>query len=335
MVDNRLNITADYYINNTNDILLAVPLPDVLGAAYPPQNAGSVENRGWEVQVGWRSKTKDLSYGITANLADVKNKVTNYGGAPPIIGDRIRRVGDPIDAFYGLVADRIAQEADFNYNPATGAYTPRFPHIAGDPISPGDIIYKVLTPTTDPNKPYDINDPEREYISLDKDRQTIGSAIPRYTYGFRGDLAWKGLDFSFFLQGVGKVDGLLTGQARHAFINQSTMPQQIHMDRWTPDNPDASYPRLVYNQSYNTRLSTFWLQDASYLRLKNIQLGYTLPPGITKVKSLGKVRVYASAENLFTKSDFFYGFDPQIPVSSAGIYPQVKTYVFGLSVNLK
>src|SRR5690606_1695414 len=281
MLNNRLNITADYFKNATRDILLEVPLPDVLGANYPVQNAGNVENEGWEVQVGWRSRVNEISYGIAANLSDVKNKVTGYGGAPPVIGDRIQRVGDPIDAFYGLVADRIAQEADFDYNPATGAYIPRFPHINGDPISPGDLIYKVLTPTTDVNKPYDFNDPEKEYISLDKDRQVIGSAIPRYTYGFRGDAAWKGFDFSFFLQGVGKADGLLTGQARHALISNSTMPQKIHLDRWTPENPDASYPRLVYNQSYNTRLSTYWLQDASYLRLKNIQLGYTLPEGLT------------------------------------------------------
>lgn len=335
LFNSRLNITADYYLNKTKDILLAVPLPDVLGAAYPVQNAGSVENKGWELQAGWRSKVRNLTYGITANLADVKNKVTSYGGAPPVIGDRLRRVGDPIDAFYGLVADRIAQEADFNYNPATGSYTPRFPHIAGDPISPGDIIYKVLTPTTDPGKPYDITDPEREYISLDKDRKVIGNAIPRYTYGFRGDLAWKGIDFSFFLQGVGKINGLLQGQARHAFINQGTMPQKVHLDRWTPDNPDASYPRLVYNQSYNTRLSTFWLQDASYLRLKNIQLGYTLPKKITNLLKIEDVRIYASADNLFTSTDFFYGFDPEIPVSSGGIYPQVKTFIFGLNINLK
>src|SRR5690606_11625320 len=123
----------------------------------------------------------------------------------------------------------------------------------------GDLIYKVLTPTTDPNKPYDINDPEREYISLDKDRQVIGSHIPRYTFGFRGDVAWKGIDFSFFLQGVGKIDGLVQGVSRHAFYNQGAMPQKFHLDRWTPDNPNASYPRLVYNNPYNARLSSFWI----------------------------------------------------------------------------
>ncbi|SFC68147.1 TonB-linked outer membrane protein, SusC/RagA family [Parapedobacter composti] len=336
LLGNRLNVVADYYVNKTNDILLAVPLPDVFGANFPVQNAGSVENRGWEVQVGWRSTINTVGYGVTANLADVRNRVTDYGGAPPVIGDRIRRVGDPIDAFYGLVADRIAQEADFEYNPMTGAYIPRFPHIEGDPISPGDIIYRVLTPTTDPNKPYDFNDPEREYISLDKDRTVIGNTIPRYTYGLQGDLAWKGFDFSFFIQGVGKVNGLLSGQARHAFINQSTMPHRAHLDRWTPENPNASYPRLVYNQTYNTRLSTFWLEDASYLRLKNIQLGYTLPQRALGLLGVGKVRVYASAENLLTLTNFYSAFDPEVPVNTAGgVYPQMKTFVFGISANLK
>ena len=293
------------------------------------------ENRGWDLQIGWRSAINELSYGVTGNLSDVKNKVTNYGGAPPIISDRIRRIGDPIDSFYGLVADRIAQEADFEYNPVTGAYIPRFPHIAGDPLGPGDIIYKVLTPTTDPSKPYDVNDPDREYISLDKDRQVIGNAIPRYTFGFRGDLAWRGIDFSFFLQGVGKINGLLENQARHAFINQSTMPHKTHLNRWTPENPNATYPRLVYNQTYNTRLSTFWIEDASYLRLKNVQIGYTVPANAFRVPALQKLRIYASADNLLTFSDFYNGFDPEVPVSRGGWYPQMRTFIMGISANIK
>lgn len=335
LLNNRLNVTAEYYMNQTKAILLAVPVPGVYGASAPPQNAGNVENRGWEVQASWRSTVNDVQYGVTANLADVRNTVTNYGGAPPVIADRIRRVGDPIDAFYGLVADRIAQEADFEYNAATGAYIPRFPHIDGDPVGPGDIIYRVLTPTTDVDKPYDFNDPDREYISLDKDRMVIGDAIPRYTYGFRGDVAWKGIDFNFFIQGVGKINGLLNGQARHAFINESTMPHESHLDRWTPENPDASYPRLVYNQNFNSRLSTFWLQDASYLRLKNVQLGYTLPTDFANRYHMGRVRVYVSAENLFTRTNFYSAFDPEIPVSAGGVYPQMKTFVFGISANLR
>ena len=323
MLRGRLGVTADFFINNTNDILLSVPLPDVLGVgtSYPPQNAGKVENRGWELQLSWRDQVKDFRYGANFNISDVKNKVVSLGDVPPTIGDQVRMVGEPIMAFYGLVAERLAQESDFDYNAETGRYTPKFPTIAGDPVAPGDIIYKDLDGDG--------------VVSLDKDRTVIGSPIPRYTYGFRGDLGWKGLDFSFFLQGVGQADGYLAGASRHALINEGSLPQEIHLDRWTPENTNASYPRLTYQQSYNQRLSTYWLENAAYLRLKNIQLGYTLPASFTQKVRVSRLRVYASADNLFTKTNFFYGYDPETPVSTGGFYPQVKTVVFGLNVNLK
>ena len=319
---NRLNLSADYFVNTTENILLRLPIPDVFGGpAYPYQNAGSVENRGWEVQVGWRDDIGDFNYGVNFNLSDVKNQVTDLGGTEPSIGDRIRMEGEPLDAFYGLVADRIAQESDFSYNPQTGEFEPDFPHIAGDPVQPGDLIYKDL-------------DGDGE-VDLVNDRKVIGSHIPRYTFGFRSDFEYKGVDFSFFLQGVGKVNGLLTGAARHAFISESAMPQAIHLDRWTPENTDASYPRLTYQQSYNQRLSTYWLEDASYIRLKNVQLGYTLPSTWTQRLRVERFRAFVSADNLFTISDYFYGYDPESPVSSGSFYPQVKTFTVGLNINLK
>lgn len=323
MLKSRLGITADYYINKTYDILLPVVLPDVLGVGtnYPPQNAGKVENKGWELLLSWKDRIQKVNYGLSFNLSDVKNKVTDLGGTNSAPADRVRMVGYPINAFYGFVADRIAQEVDFDYNPATKVYTPKFPYDSQYPPKPGDIIFKDLN--GDGN------------ITSADDRKVIGSAIPRYTFGFRGDVEWKGLDFQFFLQGVGKADGLVTGAARHAFVNEGSMPQQVHLDRWTVDNPDASYPRLTYNQSYNQRLSTYWLEDASYLRLKNIQIGYTLPVSVIQKLRISRLRIYASADNLFTKSDFFYGYDPESPVTSGGYYPQVKTFVFGLNVNLK
>lgn len=317
----RLGLTADFFVNKTNDILLTVPLPDVLGASYPPQNAGKVENRGWETQLSWRDNVGDFHYGGTFNLSDVQNKVTGLGGVPPTYGDRIRIVGFPIDAFYGYEAERIAQVSDFDLNEATGVYTPRFPVFAGDPVAPGDIIYK------------DLNDDGR--ITPEGDRRVIGNAIPRYTYGFRGEMGWKGFDFAFFIQGVGKADGYIQGAARHALINEGSLPQSIHLDRWTPENPNASYPRLTYQMNYNQRLSTYWLEDASYLRLKNVQLGYTVPGTLLQKARINRLRAYVSAENLFTRTNFFYGYDPETPVSSGGFYPQVKTVVFGLNVGLK
>lgn len=321
-LDNRLNISADYFENTTDNILLRLPIPDVFGGpAYPYQNAGSVENKGWELELGWRDDIEDFSYNLNFNLSDVRNEVTDLGGTEPTIGDRIRKEGEPLDAFYGLVADRIAQESDFSYDPSSGEFVPDFPHIEGDPVQPGDLIYKDL-------------DGDGE-VDLVNDRKVIGSHIPRYTFGFRGDFAYKNFDLNFFLQGVGKVNGLLTGTARHALTSESAIPQAVHLDRWTPENTDASYPRLTYQQSYNQRLSTYWLEDASYLRLKNIQFGYTLPESFTQRLRVDRFRAYVSAENVFTVTDYFEGYDPESPVSSGSFYPMVKTFTVGLNINLK
>jgi TonB-linked SusC/RagA family outer membrane protein len=322
MLRNRLGITADYFKHNTKDILLRVTLPDVLGATEPSQNAGMVENTGWELNLTWRDRIgKDLLYSASFNISDVKNKVTSLGGVPPTFGDQVRFLGQPIDAFYGLVADRISQVSDYDYNAATNTYTPKFPVIVGDKMGPGDIMYR------------DLN--KDGVITLADDRQIIGNPFPRYTYGFRSELGYKGIDFSFFLQGVGKANGYIRGAGRHAYINESTNPQEVHRDRWTPDNTDATYPRFTYQLAHNQRFSTFWLEDASYLRLKNIQFGYTLPNRLTERYRIGKLRVFFSADNLLTKSDFFYAYDPETPVSTGGYYPQVKTFIMGLNLNIK
>ena len=321
MLNSRLGITVDYYINNTDNILLNVPLPDVLGTGYPVQNAGKVQNKGWELALNYKDRYKELDYGLSFNLSDVKNKVVSLGDAPPTYGDQVRFVGSPIDAFYGFVADRISQVSDYTLDGATNKYIPNFPFDSSFPMQPGDLMYK------------DLNNDGK--ISADLDRQVIGSPIPRYTYGFTGNIGYLGFDFTVFLQGVAKANGYVNGAARYAFINDSSNPQEIHLDRWTPSNTGASYPRLNYGYSYNQRLSTKWLEDASYFRVKNIQLGYTLPKSITEKWKIGRLRVYASADNLFTSTNFYYGYDPESPVTTGGYYPQVKTFVFGLNVNFK
>ncbi|WP_255501679.1 TonB-dependent receptor [Olivibacter sp. SDN3] len=323
MLNGRLDIAADYFINNTNDILLNPPLPDVIGMGtnYPSQNAGAVQNKGWEVNLAWQDQIGEVKYGVNVNLSDVRNKITRLDDYAQNLGNQVRLVGHPIDALYGFIADRIAQVDDFDL--VDGEYVPRFPFQAGDLVGPGDLIYR----------PQNQDD---EAITVGKDRHILGSDIPRYTYGFRGDLAWKGIDFSFFIQGVGKADGWLTGSARHPFMNNSAMPQEVHLDRWTPENTGAAYPRFVFNRDHNTRLSSYWIENAAYLRLKNIQLGYTLPDRITEKFRASKLRFYVSAENLFTMSDFFYGYDPEASVGQgANFYPQLKTFVVGLNVNFR
>lgn len=146
----------------------------------------------------------------------------------------------------------------------------------------------------------------------------------------RGQLQWRDWDFSFYFQGVGKVNGYLSDEARHCFINDYSIPKVEHLDRWTPNNPDATYPRLYQAQSHNLLFSDYWKEDASYLRLKNVQLGYSIPKKLLNRWKIEGLRLYASADNLLTFTKYFGAYDPEVRESSGDVYPQVKTYVFGL-----
>ena len=333
VLNNRLTFTFDWYNKNTEGILLKLNYPDQIGATPSEENVGKVNNKGWEFDINWREQRGDWYYGLGFNLSDVKNKIVDLGGvAPDISGYRVRMVGQPIDVFYGYVADGLMMPEDFDISDVenNNFALPNIPVILGNEYAPGDIKYK------DISGPDGVPDGQ---ISPEYDRVVLGSSIPRFTYSFRGDLAWKGIDFSFVLQGVGKCDGYLEGSARHAFLDMAAYPQTIHKERFnlkTNPDPNASYPRLTYNKGFNQNtFSTFWLEDASYLRLKNIQIGYTFPEKWMKKARIDKFRIYFSGDNLATASKFFYAYDPETPISSGGYYPQVRTFVFGLNITFK
>lgn len=333
MFSNRLTFSFDWYNKDTDGILLKLNYPAQLGAKPSEQNAGKVNNKGWEMDLNWRSQAGEFMYGIGFNLSDVKNKIVDLGGnAPDLSGNQIRMVGYPIDAFYGYIADGLMTPEDFKINnPETHTYNlPNIPVILGNRYQPGDIKYKDLS------GPDGVPDGR---ITPEYDRTVLGSSIPRYTYSVRGNLGWRGIDFSFVLQGVGKCSGFLEGSARHALQDMAAYPQKVHLERYnvvTNPNPKASYPRLTYNTGFNQNtFSTFWLEDASYLRVKNVQLGYTFPEKWMKKARIDNFRVYVSADNLFTFSKFFYAYDPETPVSRGGYYPLVKTVVIGVNLTFK
>lgn len=333
MLNNRLNVSFDWYNKNTAGILLQLNYPSQIGATPSEENAGKVNNKGWELDINWRDQVGDFYYGIGFNLSDVKNRITDLAGnSPDLSGDQVRMLGYPIDAFYGYIAEGLMTPEDFEISDNVNHVydLPKVPIILGNTYQPGDIKYK------DISGPDGVPDGR---ITPEYDKTVIGSNIPRYTYSLRGDFGWKNLDFSFVIQGVGKCDGYLTGSARHAFQDMAAYPQKIHLQRYNvvsnPD-PNAPYPRLTYNTNFNqTTFSTYWLEDASYLRLKNIQIGYTFPQKWMKKARINNFRIYFSADNLLTASDFFYAYDPETPVSSGGYYPQVKTFVFGLNITFE
>jgi len=319
--EGRLAFTGDWFNKQTKDILLRVPQPTVLGITPSDINAGAVENKGWEITLDWQDQIKEFRYGVNFQLSDVQNKVLDMGDTPPAYGTNVNLVGYASGSYYGFVANRLAQESDFDM--IDGKLVPNIPVTSSElsKFGPGDLVYEDLN-----------GDGE---ITAEGDRKVLGNAFPRYTYSFRGNVGWKGFDVSFFFQGVGKAVGYLYDNARHAFKTYSMYPQTTHRDRWTPENTDASYPRLIFGETYNSRVSSYWLEDASYLRLKNLQIGYTLPSHLLERLRVNKLRVYFSGDNLFTKTNFYYAYDPESPLSAGGYYPQAKTFIMGVNIGLK
>lgn len=330
--NNRLTVSVDWFKKNNMDALVRPSYPLVIGVwqkdtsrdYLPLENLGEVESRGWELNLSWRDQIGEVKYGAYFNLSDSRNKILDLGSSAPVLGDRIRRVGDPIDAYFGYKTNGLAQIDDFEGKDSFGNYIkPKFPTFQdGVAVQPGDIKYMDISG----------KDGKPDGVINDYDKVVIGNKAPRYSYSFKGELEWKGIDFSFYLQGVGKADGYLSEEARHCFINDYSVPKKSHLDRWTPTNTGASYPRMYYAQTHNRRFSDYWIEDASYLRLKNVQLGYTFPQQWMKKLGVSKLRAYVSADNLFTITKYFDGFDPEVQQSEGDTYPQVRTYVFGLNL---
>jgi TonB-linked SusC/RagA family outer membrane protein len=328
LLDNRLDVSFDWFKKNNINALLKPIYPSVIGITasdnLPLENIGSIENKGWELSIGWRDQIGKVRYGFTANLSDARNKITDLGSSAPSLGDKIRRVGDPINAYYGYLTDGLAQVDNFeSYNETTRKYVnPDFAVISSyaNIIQPGDVVYRDISGEGgEPDGKID-----------DYDKVVFGDPYARYTYSLRGFMEWKNFDFTFYLQGVGKVNGYLSEEARHAFINDYSVPKTAHLDRWTPNNPGASYPRMYYQPSHNIVFSDYWIEDASYLRLKNIQFGYTLPKRLTDKIRADRLKIYVSVDNLLTLTNYFGGFDPEVRETSGDSYPQLKTFALGV-----
>ncbi|MVZ64761.1 SusC/RagA family TonB-linked outer membrane protein [Sphingobacterium sp. DK4209] len=301
----NLSITADYYHRKTSDILLQLDIAKILGYTYPPyQNAGVVENKGWDVSVAYNNAIGDFKYNVAVNLSDVKNKVLDMRGVMRT-GLTVNHEGHPIGSLYGYQAIGYFTSAEDVANS---------PKQIGN-IAAGDIKYQ------DQNGDGKI-DAADEII--------MGSPIPRYTYSANLGASYHGFDIALFFQGVAKADGYLFGQGIMPFYQGGTVQEQ-HKDRWTPENTNAAFPRYAFNENNNIQNSTFWMKNAAYLRLKNITIGYNVPLQSSASMPLRALRVFASGQNLFTKTNFWEGYDPEGPIGTGGWYPQMKVYSFGLS----
>lgn len=307
--DTRLNASFDWYKRLTNDILLSLEAPALLGITPSMQNAGSVENKGWELNLNWHDNlTDDLSYSIGFNLSDVKNKVVDLKGYKSPTSNLTTRIeGEPLDALYGWETIGICtnQEMFDKYADLMKTYNPSW--------GIGDIIIKDL---------------DGDGTITASDKKIIGNQIPRFCYGLNLGLNYKNFDFSCFFQGVGKVDGF-NGRDVIEPLGIMSALEEHYTDSFDPQNPksDVYYPKMSSNR-YNYNNFSHWVQDASYLRLKNLQIGYTFK---LRKYSIEKLRLSLSGQNLFTLTKFRV-YDPE---SIMGVsYPNVAVYSFGLSVTL-
>lgn len=318
LFNSRFDLSFDYYVRNITDMLQQFTVPIFVGMTSPWQNAGSMRNNGWDLSVGWKDRIINLNYYIIANLSDVKNKITNLYGKKYIGGYTITEEGHPINSYYGYVSDGYFNSQE-EIDKATCVYGGNKKN-----IKPGYIRYKDLVD----------NDPKNPKIDS-KDRTIIGDPRPRYLYSFTLGGNCKGLDFSFFFQGVGKKDIFYTGAGARPLISYCTLYKN-QLNYWTPEHKDAAYPLLLVDatgSNQNNIVSDFWIKSGAYLRLKNIVIGYTLPKSLTKKISLDKIRFYLSAQNLFTISSCLKGYDPENSISSGDYYPIMRTFNFGVNID--
>ncbi|MDR0742921.1 MAG: TonB-dependent receptor [Tannerella sp.] len=330
LFDGLADLNVTYFYRHTYDILYkpSASVSAVLGLELSEINTGKVNNRGFEFDVSHQKRIENFRYKLSANLSIIRNEVTDLGvgnvNQPNgLVGNGSSLfIGYPMEIYYGYLSDGVfIDEADI-------ASWPDQTSVNTNPRA-GDVRYKDISGPD--GKPDGVVDPTY-------DRTYIGSRIPKYTYAFNIDLEYKGFDAKIFLQGVGGVKGYLDGYAGYAFFNLGTI-QKWQMDgRFDPDNPKryVDYPRLeilTNSLAPNYVQSDFWTLDASYLRVKNLQIGYTLPQRfINSVRFIDKVRVYFSADNLYTINKYRKGWDPEINTGGS-YYPILATYVFGLNIN--
>lgn len=319
----KLTFEGDAFYKVTTDILQSQSgqMPPSIGGNYSSIiNGGIVDVRGFEVVLGHSNKVGEFVYNVSANASFARNRYVSTNDSDNIPAYQ-SKIGQPLGCVLGYVSDGLYQSEE---------------EIAASPlynsgVRVGDIKYKDL------NGDGKITAEDRTWIA--------GSQLPEVMFGLNFDFSWKGFDFSMFFQGATNTDIMLCGTYSALGFSDGTYytqtfkwgsnpPKYLVEGSWRPDNTNAEYPRLSTQSSTNNSLpSDFWKRDATYLRLKNLQIGYTIPSKLTKKFFVNNFRVYFSANNLFTLSSLSkLGIDPEAPSVNNGYYPQQRMYSFGLSL---
>ena len=323
-LNNAVTLGIDFYNKTTDGMLLQMPTPSYVGESNPWGNGGEMVNRGVELDFGYKFGSRDWNFRIGGNATYLYNRLISMGNESGFqnydsfqgAGTMTRgENGKPFPYFYGYKTDGIFQNVEEinSYVNADGGL------IMPDAV-PGDVRF------------VDVNGDG--VINAD-DRTDIGNGMPDWTFGLNFSAGWKGLDFYMLWQGTYGND--ILDVTRRMDVSESNMPAYL-LNRWTGEGTSNKYPRIVRGDNVNWQMSDLYVQDGSYLRLKNIQLGYTLPQKWTKLALIQSLRVYVAAENLLTLTSY-RGYDPEISSGGTslgvdyGVYPQPRTLLCG--INLK
>lgn len=312
----RLSITADYYRKVTNDILLNLDIPGTIGLLAPPQNAGSVENKGWEFSLNYNGKSNSgVGYRLGGNFSINANKVLDLKGTGPYITGSdidpryIIAEGLPINAHWGFLTDGLFQtEQEITEYGATYAANTK----------PGDVKY------VDLNNDGNIDANDMTYL---------GNAFPKYIFGLTTDFNYKNFELNLLFQGAAKVDTRLAGALTEMGNYEGFTHEIFTNNYWTPERPDARFPRVIKYDLRNVATSDRLVIDGSYLRLKNVQVAYTIPKDLTERLRIQRLRLYVSGTNLLTFSKLNeWDLDPEVQSGRSVHFPQTSVYSFGINL---
>lgn len=330
VLNNRLTVEFDYYNRKTKDMLVTVNVPGAVGLTPVETNVGSVTNRGTDFTVTWQQNVRNFNYSVRFTGTTIKNRVGNLGGTRIQKGDigggrliSMTEEGKSIGYFYGYRTAGIFQSQE-----EINQYNARAAQISGNPdqkyqnnVAPGDLIYQDLDGSG--------------YVD-DKDRTEIGSPIPKFIGGLGFSMDWKGIDFSFDFQG--NFGNKIFNAKQIERYSGSDNWDTSFLDHWTEENRNTGIPRMTL-EGNNYFVSDRYVENGSYVKLQNLELGYTFPKRIIQKLKLTKLRVFFNGNNVFYITKY-HGFTPEITGSAleAGIdrtvYPVTSAYRFGLNITL-
>lgn len=321
---NSLTFSFDWYKKKTSGMIIEMPIPNYVGADAPLGNVGDMENTGVEIEIGYKWKAGPVSMHAKGNASFLKNTLTNLGNTSGSLElDNMQNTGtitrasngEPFPYFYGYktagIFQNVAEVA--NYKNAKGEL------IQPDAV-PGDVRFV---------------DVDGDGKITAADRTKIGKGMPDWTYGLTIGADWNGIDFMVLFQGTAGND--IYDATRRTDVSPANLPSYM-LNRWTGEGTSNKYPRHVVGDGKNWQSSDLYVTDGSYFRLKNIQLGYTLPKALTNKIFIDRLRVFVGAENLLTLTKYA-GFDPEISSGGTslgvdyGVYPQSRTFNFGANIS--